>query len=203
MRTAGKITHWNNEKGYGFITPSSGAKQVFVHVRAFSDRNHQPAADQMVTFALSSDKQGRPCAARVVLAGAKAPERIRRNDGVLMVAGALLFLVIVCLSVLAGPVPAIILAVYLGLSIVTYLIYYFDKSAARSGGQRTPESTLHSLSVLGGWPGALIAQQTLRHKSSKESFRAVFWITVFLNCCVFLWMFTSSGSSFLAGLMAG
>jgi uncharacterized membrane protein YsdA (DUF1294 family) len=64
------------------------------------------------------------------------------------------------------------------------------------------KSTLHGLSLLGGWPGAMIAQQTLRHKSSKESFRAVFWITVVLNCCVFLWMFTSSGSSFLAGLVA-
>jgi len=39
MRTNGKITHWNAEKGYGFITPSSGAQQVFVHIRAFRNGN--------------------------------------------------------------------------------------------------------------------------------------------------------------------
>lgn len=39
MRTKGKITFWNDEKGYGFITPSAGLKQVFVHIRAFSNRS--------------------------------------------------------------------------------------------------------------------------------------------------------------------
>ncbi len=43
MRTKGKISHWNEEKGYGFITPASGAKQVFVHLSAFS-----PAADPII-----------------------------------------------------------------------------------------------------------------------------------------------------------
>ena len=200
MRTAGKITHWKADKGYGFITPGSGAKQVFVHIRAFANRNHQPAINQLVTFALSTDKQGRPCAVRVVLAGEKAPERIKRNDGTLMIAGALLFLVAVGFSVFAGPIPFIVLVVYLGMSSLTYLVYYFDKSAAKSNGQRTSEDTLHGLSLLGGWPGAMIAQQTFRHKSSKKSFRAVFWVTVIANCCVYFWLFTSSGSSFMDAL---
>lgn len=71
MRTQGKITHWNDEKGYGFITPDSGAKQVFVHVRAFGNREARPAVGQLVSFSLSTDKQGRPCAVRVTRAGEK------------------------------------------------------------------------------------------------------------------------------------
>ena len=35
MRTKGKITHWNEQKGYGFITPAKGAKQVFIQSGRF------------------------------------------------------------------------------------------------------------------------------------------------------------------------
>jgi len=69
MRTKGKITFWNDEKGYGFITPSAGSKQVFVHIRAFANRNRRPEINHFVTFSQSTDKQGRPCAVRVTLAG--------------------------------------------------------------------------------------------------------------------------------------
>jgi cold shock CspA family protein len=35
MRTQEKITHWNQQKAYGFITPSTGTNRIFVHIRAF------------------------------------------------------------------------------------------------------------------------------------------------------------------------
>ncbi|GAA4031011.1 hypothetical protein GCM10022212_31900 [Actimicrobium antarcticum] len=40
---------------------------------------------------------------------------------------------------------------------------------------------MHLLALSGGWPGALIAQQIFRHKTVKEEFRQVFWITVAAN----------------------
>jgi uncharacterized membrane protein YsdA (DUF1294 family) len=64
---------------------------------------------------------------------------------------------------------------------VTFIAYAIDKTAAARGSRRTPESTLHMLSFFGGWPGAILAQQLLRHKSSKREFRQVFWGTVTLN----------------------
>jgi len=91
-------------------------------------------------------------------------------------------------------VPIQVLLLYLVASIITFAVYAIDKSAAKKGRWRKEESTLHILALVGGWPGALIAQQTLRHKSSKKSFRAVFWVTVFLNCGVFVWMFTPHGA---------
>jgi uncharacterized membrane protein YsdA (DUF1294 family) len=78
---------------------------------------------------------------------------------------------------------------YLIISLLAFIVYAKDKAAAKKGSWRIPESTLHLLSLLGGWPGALIAQQTLRHKSKKEPFRFIFWITVFLNCVVFALLF--------------
>ncbi|MCC5788987.1 MAG: DUF1294 domain-containing protein [Opitutales bacterium] len=84
-------------------------------------------------------------------------------------------------------VPLILMALYGVLSLVTFIAYALDKAAARKGSWRTPESTLHVLSLLGGWPGALVAQRKLRHKTRKSSFRLVFWLTTILNCGILLW----------------
>jgi uncharacterized membrane protein YsdA (DUF1294 family) len=80
------------------------------------------------------------------------------------------------------PSPAALGAGAYGLaSILTFFAYAFDKSAAQSGSWRTSEGTLHLMALLCGWPGALLAQQLLRHKSAKTEFRAAFWMTVVMN----------------------
>ena len=91
------------------------------------------------------------------------------------------FLLMVAAIVALGILPQAVLWLYLGMSVLTFAFYAMDKAAAQRGGQRTPESTLHTLALAGGWPGALYAQQLLRHKSSKASFRSVFWFTLVLN----------------------
>ena len=75
MRSKGKIASWNDDKGFGFITPLAGGKQVFIHVSAFGNRNRRPEINDVVTYALSTDKQGRPCAANATLAGDKLKEK--------------------------------------------------------------------------------------------------------------------------------
>lgn len=202
MHTKGKITTWNDEKGFGFITPSTGGKQVFVHVKAFGNRNRRPEINQLVTYALSSDGKGRPCATKATLAGDRLPERVERPNDSLSVIVAAFFLVIVGVSVLTAKMPPSVLAIYMVASLLTFIMYAVDKSAAQKGAWRTQESTLHLLSLVGGWPGALIAQQKLRHKSKKQSFRSVFWLTVLLNCGVFAWLFTSTGANILRTLIA-
>ena len=77
--------------------------------------------------------------------------------------------------------PIWVAGLYLLLSAATFIAYAADKSAAARNSWRTPESTLHTLALAGGWPGALLAQQFLRHKSTKKEFRQTFWGTVMLN----------------------
>ena len=202
MRTKGKITSWNDDKGYGFITPFAGGKRVFIHIKAFSNSNRRPEINQVVTYALSSDKQGRPCAANATLAGDKLPEKTKQKNGSLPTIVAAFFLVIVGVSVLTAKIPPLILALYIVGSLFTFIMYAADKSAARKGNWRTKESTLHLLSLAGGWPGALIAQQKLRHKSKKQSFRSVFWVTVLINCGAFIWMLTPTGAATLQSLIS-
>jgi uncharacterized membrane protein YsdA (DUF1294 family) len=81
-----------------------------------------------------------------------------------------------------------ILSLYTALSLITFALYAFDKSAARRGRWRIPEYLLHLLALLGGWPGALAVQQVIRHKSRKLRFQVVFWLTVAINGCVLWWL---------------
>ena len=202
MRTKGKLTTWNDEKGFGFITPNAGGKQVFIHIKAFGNRNRRPEINQVVTYELSSDGKGRPCAIKATLAGDRLPERVKRSNDSLLIIVAAFFLVIVGISVLTTKIPPLVLAIYILASLLTFIMYAVDKSAAQKGAWRTQESTLHLLSLAGGWPGALAAQQKLRHKSKKQSFRSVFWLTVLLNCGTFVWLLTPTGADTLRVLIA-
>jgi uncharacterized membrane protein YsdA (DUF1294 family)/cold shock CspA family protein len=207
MHMKGKITTWNDEKGFGFITPNYSGKQVFIHISAFRNRNRRPEINQLVTYALSTDKQGRPRAKNATLAGDKLRKKEYGNHVALSILISGFFLIIVSIFVLAGKIPVLILALYLVASLLTFFVYEADKSAAQKRAWRTNESTLHLLSLAGGWPGALIAQQKLRHKSQKQSFRFVFWFTVLLNCSAFIWLLTPDGAitlqSFITSVLQG
>lgn len=96
---------------------------------------------------------------------------------------------------LAGRLPIFVALSYWVLSVVSVIAYALDKSAARRGGQRLSENSLHLIAMLGGWPGALIAQQVLRHKTKKRAFRTVFWITVLVNVASLIWFLTARGAA--------
>src|SRR5258705_537967 len=67
------------------------------------------------------------------------------------------------------------------LSLLTFVAYRSDKRRAEAGEWRIPESTLHIAELVGGWPGAFLAQRTFRHKTSKTSYQVEFWIIVLLH----------------------
>lgn len=92
-----------------------------------------------------------------------------------------IFLTILIIAAQQRILPIGVVGIYLTLSLLTFIAYAIDKSAAKRGKWRTKESTLHLLALMGGWPGALSAQNLLRHKSAKASFRNVFWLTVVVN----------------------
>jgi uncharacterized membrane protein YsdA (DUF1294 family) len=87
-----------------------------------------------------------------------------------------------------GMVPLPVLAGYGAMSLVSFVLYRHDKRAAQGGKARTRERTLHLADLLGGWPGGLLAQDRLRHKTRKASFQLVFWATVALNCAALGWL---------------
>lgn len=88
----------------------------------------------------------------------------------------------------------IILAIDLVLmSLITLGFYAWDKRQAKKRGWRISEKRLHLLALLGGWPGALLGQRWLRHKSIKTKFRVVFWLTAIAHAA------TAAGITFAIG----
>ncbi|OED62812.1 hypothetical protein A165_14790 [Vibrio tasmaniensis ZS-17] len=108
---------------------------------------------------------------------------------------AITYLVLVAVSVLFSESSKVLLAWYLIIGAATFVVYAKDKRAAINGNWRVPEKTLHIFSVAGGWLGALIAQDKLRHKTQKQPFRAIYWLTVVINVAAFLWTLTPSGQA--------
>lgn len=78
-------------------------------------------------------------------------------------------------------------SLYISMSLVSFVLYGIDKSAARHDYWRIPERLLHLIALLGGWPGALAAQALIRHKSRKRRFQCVFWLTAAVNMIALGW----------------
>ena len=202
MRHQGKITSWKDDQGFGFITPSGGGKQVFVHIKAFANRQRRPVGSEIVTYQLKTDARGRAQAENVAFVGERVQSSTTSGRSNIRLIFAAAFIVFVAALAFAGKLPFAVFGLYVVISIVVFIVYALDKSAARKNQWRTPENTLHLLALIGGWPGALVAQKLLHHKSSKQSFQAVFWVTVVLNCGILGWLFFSaSGANALRSIL--
>ena len=103
---------------------------------------------------------------------------------------ACLFVALLGALAAAGDLPLAVPLLYGAASATAFLLYRIDKTAAVAGARRTPEDVLLAVGLLGGWPGALVAQQVLRHKSRKTGFLVWFWITVALNCAALAWFWS-------------
>jgi len=192
----GRITQWHDDKGFGFITPSSGSGEVFFHISSYNHRGARPTLGLKVTFTLGLDRQQRYRAHRVRPLNTKhGNNRAARVFNALCISG--LFLLLLTALVLLGVLPKLLLWLYCAASLLAFGLYARDKSSARLSRQRTPEAALHWVALLGGWPGALLAQQLLRHKSKKQSFRLVFWLTVLLNVGPLMYGLTPNGQLWL------
>ena len=189
MRYVGKITTWKDDKGFGFITIDGTKNRVFVHINAFGNRARRPTQGDTITFELTQDKQGRSNATNVKLVNEKTKMNPTTNSTISFCQIFAVTYCIVLLSLLTiGKIPLSVMGVYIILGGITFIAYAIDKSAAQNNEWRTQESTLHVLSLLGGWLGALLAQKKLRHKSQKKEFQTVFWITIICNCSAFGWL---------------
>lgn len=191
MRFEGTLTTWHDDRGFGFIEPTQGGQEIFVHIKAFPAGTGRPQVGQVLSFEVAQGPYGKKRAQAVQYpVRARSASRARPEaPAPWSLARALAIPAFVVLAYLVarrwGLMPHV-LPFYAAASAVTFFAYAFDKSAARQNRWRTQENTLHALALVGGWPGALVAQQFLRHKTSKTSFVAMFWVTVIANVAGFV-----------------
>jgi uncharacterized membrane protein YsdA (DUF1294 family) len=81
-------------------------------------------------------------------------------------------------------------SVYGVASVICFIAYAADKAAAVERRRRVPERTLLLLGLACGWPGGLLAQRLLRHKTAKTSFQIAFWCCVVANLAAVGWLAT-------------
>lgn len=205
VKLVGRISDWNDEKGFGFVVPHDGGVRAFVHIRSFQAGSRRPVNGDLISYEASRDGQGRTNARNVVLAGQRVQQRKPRQSRrpLPRLAVASVFATVVIAGAVTGLVPAVLVFAYVAASLVSYMLYWLDKAAAGSGRQRTPEATLHLVDLLGGWPGALVAQHQVRHKTVKASFQLVFWLMVLTNVAANVWLLHSGHARVLSRALLG
>jgi len=190
----GLLVRWNDDKGFGFIKVPDRKKDVFLHVSALEGMPRRPVEGDRIQFFLqiADDKRLRATNASIVGLKKERPgvgKKLTRRQNYRIEGrplGVFIWLVLALPFVVSAvylwkthnPVP---LLVYVVVSLLTFLAYAFDKKKAIEGVWRIPEANLHLLELLGGWPGGLIAQYRIRHKGSKGSYQAVFWLIVVMH----------------------
>ncbi|WP_130177579.1 DUF1294 domain-containing protein [Cryobacterium sp. SO1] len=229
-RVHGTLTSWDDDRSFGFITPTEGTRKTFVHITAFPARPARPRLGEDLTFEVEHAADGKDKATRVRPAGqrmrsagqrerpagkrerpaskrerpagkrerpagqrerspaSQLPSRrpaSRNRSGAARYLPIVLFVLGYLVVNMLWPIPLWVASIYLVASLVCFLVYAADKSAAGAGRWRVSETTLLLWGVVGGWPGGIVAQQTLRHKTQKASFRRAFWGSVVVNLIVF------------------
>lgn len=203
MMQEGELKMWNDDRGFGFIRVGPGQPDVFLHIGALTPGVRPKVGDRILFSAVPQGGGKGPRATEAAVPGARpAPRRSEtaprprpdparprpshRRDGelrplewsptvVLVLALTVLCLVGAALFLPVSPIP---LVLYPLASLVAFILYAKDKYRAMTGAWRVSEGTLHLVEALGGWPGAFVAQRTMRHKTIKAEYRATFWLIV-------------------------
>ncbi|MEK6199883.1 MAG: cold shock and DUF1294 domain-containing protein [Psychrobacter sp.] len=209
----GRVTKWQDDKGFGFIETEVG-ELVFFHVSEFKAQR-RPAIGEEVVFTVGYDNQRRLQAKEVQELSFVQQKMAQKNKQIRqrnhkrsaqaefeagqkkrLFLGVGFYGVLILLAVM-NKLSWLVVAWYAALGIITYAMYAKDKAAAQSGDWRTSESTLHLLSALGGWVGAMVAQTYLRHKSQKAEFRLAYYLTVIINMAGLLFVLSGGGLEIL------
>jgi uncharacterized membrane protein YsdA (DUF1294 family)/cold shock CspA family protein len=198
-RQAGRLTDWNDDKGFGFVVPTGGGERTFVHINDFPRGSRRPVVGDLLSWLPSLDPRGRPKARDVLHAGqrpkapAARPVRAARPHAApgsrwMRVGAGVGVVSLIAVAAASAWIPIELAAAYAFFSTIALLGYLVDKISAKSGRDRMPEDGLHLIDLLCGWPGGLLAQGLFRHKTVKQPFLRVFWVTVALNAGGVAWL---------------
>jgi uncharacterized membrane protein YsdA (DUF1294 family)/cold shock CspA family protein len=208
--SSGKLTRWNDTRGFGFIQPADKSQDVFLHISEIKDATRRPQDNDTIYYYRDVDSDGRICACNAFILGARnkatspppsshhnvqppktvtsssstkvQSSKIVTSDDLTVEVAKLLLIPFLGIIHFMGTTQNILpLLLYPGMSFITYNMYADDKARAKRRDRRIPEKTLHLCELVGGWPGGFIAQRMLRHKNRKDSYQFEFWAIVAIH----------------------
>lgn len=201
MRKSGTVVRWDGARGFGFIRGDAPGTEIFFHIRDFrSGAGGSPRLGLAVTFeeihvggkgprAMAVQEKTRRESPAADSSKPHVGRPAHRKADAPPGSGAWLALPLMVIywpalgvAVWLGRLPWWVVPASLFVNLLTFFFYWQDKYAASKSQWRISERSLHLWSVAGGWPGAWFAQQVLRHKSVKASFREVYWATAVFHC---------------------
>ncbi|MDO9221068.1 MAG: cold shock domain-containing protein [Thiobacillus sp.] len=80
MRTEGTLCKWNDDRGFGFITPTQGGPEVFAHISAFAKDGHRPLLGERLIFEIGTGKDGKQQAKHILYPDRPTEKPYRRSE---------------------------------------------------------------------------------------------------------------------------
>jgi uncharacterized membrane protein YsdA (DUF1294 family)/cold shock CspA family protein len=190
MRREGRLVEWYADRGFGFLAPDDGGPNVFLHIKNLPKADKRLDIGQAYAFDAVLDPTGRERAENAV--PIIAPVMVEKRAVLSYLRHVPPFLVIAAFFGIVASVASIIpvstnwYIIYGVASFGCIIGYWIDKNAAIQKNWRISETVLLLLGLVGGWPGAIVAQEVFRHKTRKGTFRYLFWMTVAINMAAFV-----------------
>ena len=188
----GILTEWNDERGFGFITPDSGGRKVFLHIKSLQSFARRPRIGELFFYKFAEDERGRPEARDAFQTILDEKRRIPFFHNFCRTVAGFWPLAIIPAGVLiykTGSAVAGVVAAFVINSLLIVLFYWLDKHLAQDQCWRIPEKSLHIWELCCGWPGALYAQYAFKHKRKKTAFMVTFYCCIALNVTALFLLF--------------
>jgi uncharacterized membrane protein YsdA (DUF1294 family)/cold shock CspA family protein len=191
MRREGRLIEWYADRGFGFLAPDDGGPNIFLHIKSLPKSDKHLDIGQRYSFeAVLDDASGRERAENALPIIEPVVPQERSTWSLLLHVPP--FLVIVAFGGIVAAISSVTpvspdwFNIYGIASFGCLIGYWIDKNAAIKKNWRISETVLLLLGLVGGWPGAIVAQEVFRHKTRKSAFRYLFWMTVAINMAAFV-----------------
>lgn len=196
-RIEGHLFRWNEARGFGFLKAVDGGPDAFAHIRAFAKDDRHIEEGHLYSYTVETDENGRLRAGDIRPVRPPPPKPnfayqfFSRAPRLLVIPAFVFIAMAVAMTTDVSPAWFIVYGVA---SIACFIGYALDKRAAEHKQWRVSETILLMVGLVGGWPGAIVAQELFRHKTKKVYFRTLFWMSVAINMAAFVQIAAFTGA---------